>query len=730
MKIIITGILGQDGSNMCEYLLKNTNAKIYGMMRRASNPNFVNCKSFMSNERFEFIYGDLSDSVSIYSLVRDILPDYFINFGAQSFVGCSWDIPLQTFDVNATGVARCLEAIRRFQPKCRYYSAGCHSADTKVLTPSGLKNYKEMKVGDKVYSINPKTKDLELKKISKLFEYDYNGKLYEFKQGGLMVTPNHKMFYKTSKNNILVKEAKDFIKLSDVKYPINNKYKGETLPENIDLSKFIPIQKRKGNRNYGKHIKSINAYDLMYLIGLYIGDGSSRIITKKAKVTCFSENRRRDKNGRYATNEDVPQEYIDAEYKCPQSILDIPKTDECFPKVINVLNRNNIKWTLHGQCDITFHQWGLAPYFSECGHSSSQKCIPNWIFNLDSSYQLKVLEGIMDSDGDKRNTISTVSAKLQVDLLKLHINCGIMPTFGERPPRTSVLKDGREIKGNFSERWVHGLKENTGYQRGNYKSVDYIGKVWCFEVEDNHNFIVERNGKLTFSGNSSEEWGNVEYSPQNINHPVKPRSPYGASKAAARHLVKVYRESYNLYAVHGILFNHEGTKRGEEFVTRKISKGVARIHHAIKNNESFSPIELGNLDAKRDWSDSEDFVDGVWKMLNQEQPKDYILSSNETHSIREFVQKAFEAANIQGVWHGNGANEEFSITNLMAEMTDIKSSTLVKINPKYYRPAEVDLLLGDSSPAREELKWEPKISFDNLVSRMVKFDIENYKIGV
>jgi len=730
MKILVTGVLGQDGANMVEYLLKNTNAKIFGMIRRSSNPNFTNCSAFMVNNRFQFVYGDLSDGVSIDNLVREIQPDYFINFAAQSFVGCSWDIPLQTFDVNATGVARCLEAVRRFQPKCRYYSAGCHSADTRVLTPSGLKNYKEMKVGDKVYSINPKTKDLELKKISKLFEYDYDGKLYEFKQGGLMVTPNHKMFYKTSKNNILVKEAKHFIKLSDVKYPINNKYKGETLPENIDLSKFIPVQKRKGNKNYGKHIKSINAYDLMYLIGLYIGDGSSRIMIKKAKVTCFSENRRRDKNGRYAANEGVPQEYIDAEYKCPQSILDIPKTDKCFPKVIDVLNRNNIKWTLHGQCDITFHQWGLAPYFSECGHSSSQKCIPNWIFNLDSSYQLKVLEGIRDSDGDKKNTISTVSAKLQVDLLKLHINCGIMPTFGERPPRTAVLKDGREIKGNFPERWVRGLKENTGYQRGNYKSVDYIGKVWCFEVEDNHNFIVERNGKLTFSGNSSEEFGDVQYSPQDILHPIRPRSPYGASKASARHLVKIYRESYTLYAVHGILFNHEGTKRGEEFVTRKISKGVARIYHAIKNNQPFHPIELGNLDAKRDWSDSEDFVDGVWKMLNQEKPKDYILSSDETHSIREFVEKAFKTANIDGVWHGNGENEEFSVSNAMRETIDFKSSILVKINPKYYRPAEVELLLGDSSLARKELGWEPKISFDKLVERMVKFDIENHKLGV
>lgn len=221
-----------------------------------------------------------------------------------------------------------------------------------------------------------------------------------------------------------------------------------------------------------------------------------------------------------------------------------------------------------------------------------------------------------------------------------------------------------------------------------------------------------------YSAGSSEEWGNVDYSPQDINHPIKPRSPYGASKAAARHLVKVYRESYNMYAVHGILFNHEGTKRGEEFVTRKISKGVARIKDALDSmlfeEEVPEPIELGNLDAKRDWSDSRDFVEGVWLMLNQDSPKDYILSSGEAHSIRDFIEKAFAVAGIKGSWHGEGLEEVFVDGD----------QVLVKINPEFYRPAEVDLLLGDSTPIRKELGWEPKISFDKLVESMVQYDLD------
>ncbi len=346
-KVLVTGILGQDGANMAEFLLFENEepVQVYGMMRRSSIPNFTNTDKFRYHENFEFVHGDLSDDVSLDNLVKKIQPDYFVNFAANSFVGCSWDMPEQVMDVNTLGVLRCLESIRKFKPDCKFYSAG-----------------------------------------------------------------------------------------------------------------------------------------------------------------------------------------------------------------------------------------------------------------------------------------------------------------------------------------------------------------------------------------SSEEWGDVDYSPQDIKHPIKPRSPYGASKAAARHLVKVYRESHNLYAVHGILFNHEGTKRGEEFVTRKITKAVAKIYNQKRIWQKITPVELGNLDAKRDWSDSKDFVKGVWLMLNQESPKDYILSSGETHSIREFVELAFKEAGIEGQWKGEGVEETYNLKDSDPSRYS-SGETLLKINKKFYRPAEVDLLLGDSSPIREELGWKPEISFDNLVASMVQYDI-------
>jgi len=220
-----------------------------------------------------------------------------------------------------------------------------------------------------------------------------------------------------------------------------------------------------------------------------------------------------------------------------------------------------------------------------------------------------------------------------------------------------------------------------------------------------------------YNAGSSEEFGDVVTAPQDETHPLRPRSPYGASKAAARHLVKVWRDSYDLYAVQGWLFNHEGTRRGEEFLTRKVTKGVADIFWKNSIGDSFKPIELGNLEAKRDWSDAEDFVAGIWLMLNQEKPKEYVLASGETYTIREFVESAFGFAGFnpdECYWEGEGSHSKYYYCDKL----------LVKINPKYYRPAEVNLLLGDPSRAEQEMGWERKTDFYGLVKKMVDNDIK------
>lgn len=227
---------------------------------------------------------------------------------------------------------------------------------------------------------------------------------------------------------------------------------------------------------------------------------------------------------------------------------------------------------------------------------------------------------------------------------------------------------------------------------------------------------------------SSEIFGEVLEVPQTINTRPNPRSVYGVSKNAAREIVAVYRESYGMYAVSGILFNHESPRRQAHYVTRKITQNVARISKSLDKKEwSFDPLELGNLDALRDWSDAADFVVGVWKMLNQDKPKDYILSSGEMHSVREFVERAFAAARIHGRWYNpthNHLDEEYILADKNGLATK-KKVTLVKINPEFYRLAEVNQLLGDSTEARQELNWQPKTTFDGLVAKMMENDLNN-----
>lgn len=234
--------------------------------------------------------------------------------------------------------------------------------------------------------------------------------------------------------------------------------------------------------------------------------------------------------------------------------------------------------------------------------------------------------------------------------------------------------------------------------------IDAIGVIRCLEAIRKH----APNCRF-YNAGSSEELGNVDYTPQDENHPLKPRSPYGAAKAAARHIVKVYRESYNLYAIQGLLYNHESPRRGEEFVTQKICKHVAKIKRAIDYKYEVEPLELGNIYAKRDWGHAKDFVRGIWMMMTQESPEEYLLASGEAHTVKNFIEQAFKYVNIEGEWIGVGLDEKFIY----------KNKILVKINSQFYRPAEVDLLLGNPQKARKELGWSPEFSFENLIKEML-----------
>ncbi len=224
--------------------------------------------------------------------------------------------------------------------------------------------------------------------------------------------------------------------------------------------------------------------------------------------------------------------------------------------------------------------------------------------------------------------------------------------------------------------------------------------------------ILDLKNKTKFyQASTSELYGKVQEIPQTEKTPFYPRSPYGVAKLYAYWTTVNYREAHGLFACNGILFNHESERRGETFVTKKITRGLARIKLGIDKE-----IYLGNLDSKRDWGHAEDYVRGMWMMLQQNKAEDYVFATGKNYSVRRFVEIVGDKLGFDIQWKGKGLNEKGIDKNT--------GKTIIRIDPKYFRPTEVDSLLGDASKAREKLGWEPKITLDELVERMVKHDLK------
>jgi len=247
-----------------------------------------------------------------------------------------------------------------------------------------------------------------------------------------------------------------------------------------------------------------------------------------------------------------------------------------------------------------------------------------------------------------------------------------------------------------------------------FELPEYTGQVDALGVLK----LLETVRKYTpqtkiYQASTSELFGKVQEVPQKETTPFYPRSPYGIAKLYAYWICKNYREAYNLFISNGILFNHEGERRGETFVTRKITRGL------VEWTKNRTPIHLGNLNAKRDWGYAKDYVYGMWLMLQQEKPDDFILATGESHSNKEFIEEACKYVNIDIEWRGEGVNE-IGVDKRSGD------AIVIQVDPKYFRPSEVDLLLGDPTKAKEVLGWEAKTKFKDLVKLMMMHDIEKY----
>ena len=243
------------------------------------------------------------------------------------------------------------------------------------------------------------------------------------------------------------------------------------------------------------------------------------------------------------------------------------------------------------------------------------------------------------------------------------------------------------------------LPEYTG-------QVDALGVLKLLEACRKHC----PNSKI-YQASTSELYGKVLETPQTEETPFNPVSPYGIAKQYAFNISKNYREAYNMFVSNGILFNHESPRRGETFVTKKITMGL------VKWAKGGPPIELGNLDAKRDWGYAPDYVEGMYRILQHDTPDDFVLATNETHTIREFINEAIKYIDIDPEWQGAGENEILVDKNSNGRV-------VVKVNTRYYRPAEVDLLLGDPQKVKDVIGWEPKVKFKELIKIMMEYDLK------
>jgi GDPmannose 4,6-dehydratase len=284
-----------------------------------------------------------------------------------------------------------------------------------------------------------------------------------------------------------------------------------------------------------------------------------------------------------------------------------------------------------------------------------------------------------------------------------HIYSSITLHYGDLTDSTNLVRIIQKVKPDEIYNLGAQSHVKVSFEMPEYTAdVDAMGTLRILEAVR----LLDMEDRVRiYQASTSELYGLVQETPQLETTPFYPRSPYGVAKLYGYWITKNYREAYGMYACTGILFNHESPRRGETFVTRKITRGLSKIHSGEQEI-----LELGNLNAKRDWGHARDFVEAMWLMLQQDQPEDYVIATGVQYSVREFVEKAGPYFGMNIVWEGEELDEVGIDTNT--------GKTIIRVNPKYFRPAEVETLLGDATKAKEKLGWEPKISFDQLVKDM------------
>jgi len=611
--IAITGGMGFIGSNFIRYLREDVGFKgtilNIDKLTYAGNPNNL---SDLENKH-TFLKLDICDILDIdfVKIFDDCKIDLIINMAAESHVDKSIYGPSDFIKTNILGTFYLLEAVRKINKNIIFYQVSCYDEKTRALTIEGLKYYKDIKIGDKVLSLNPTTGFLEEKKIKKIIVQDYSGDMIEFKSKkmDLVVTPNHRMFFKTNKS----KNKKSKIVVDSAEYLYNSR---ET--------HYLPISCWKGREEKEIYIEGIgykNAYDVFYLLGVFLGDGFTAYQEKKTKNKTGLDKKTymtyRDSKGRFYK---LSEKKGDNEYTIQRSyriFFDVPENKKARKPLEDTLTRLGITFSKHkGRAGehvyFTSKEW--LSFFLQFGKGALNKYIPKVFLEYSTEHLSKLLQGLTDTDGSylnkikSRYTISTSSKKLRDNILEIGMKLGKQPRFSIREPKEIKYKE-RIIKGNSDNYMIYFRNEEIEINNKFIKKNFYSGKIWCLSVEDNKNLIIERNGILTISGNTDEVFGSLpEFGYFNEHSRYDPRSVYSASKASADHLVKAYYHTYGI----PILMSNCSNNYGPYQFPEKL------IPLMILNMLERKPLPVyGDGKQIRDWLYVKDHCEAIWTIITK-----------------------------------------------------------------------------------------------------------------
>ena len=672
-RILVTGGAGFIGSNFVKHIIREcAGCQVIVLDKLTYAGNLENLREIGNNRNYRFVRGDICDRKIVDKLAEDI--DCIINFAAETHVDKSIMGADDFLQTDIWGTYTLLEAVRKHRIE-RFVQISCYDKKTRTLTTEGLKTYKELKKGDQVFSLNPVTQEIEIKPIEKVIIQSYKGNMVHFanQRIDLFVTPNHNMFILNTKKKLVIEPAEKASQRS-IFYTPEGRWRGKE-EEYSNITGYDRVKTK----------------DLMYILGIFIGDGFTAYQEKEretktglARKQCLKEARDRN-NGRFKKIE--KQGYRKTKMHSYRVFLDIPESDKCRKKVEETLLSLGIKYHCYKGRAGTHLYFTSKPFmelFNQCGEGAYNKHIPRWVLDYSPKYLQYLLQGLMDSDGCNNKIYHTVSKKLVSDICELCIKLNLKPSIHREHSKSFI--GGRKIEGDIYYIFVANTIKSISRQRN--KIVSYDGDIWCLKVKDNKNFIVERNGRLDFCGNTDEVYGDIKTNSSKETDPLKPSNPYAASKAAADLLVHSYYITYKL-----------------PVITIRSSNNFGPFQYPEKVIPLFITNAVGNKNLPL-------YGDGL-------NIREWLYVKDNCRAINLVLQKGEEGQ----IYNVGGGNEKtnLEITHLILGYLKKRESLIQYVKDREGHDRRYSL---DSSNI-EALGWRPQYKFEEALKETVKWYVEN-----